>query len=506
MSAVDGVLMGLGNAIAPENLLAVLVGVALGTLVGILPGIGPVGGLTILLPFTFHMDLTQGIVVMAGIYYGTMYGGSTTSILAAIPGEVASTVTCLDGHQMAKRGRASSALAIAAIGSFVAGTIGVIGVTFLAPPLVSVALAFGPAEYFALALLGLSMASFLGSSSLVSGLAMAVVGLGLSTVGMDVIFGLPRFTFGMLELGAGLDMVPVLMGLFGIAEVLESLGENQSRTVIKANLFDFRRLWPSKKEMSAAYGPIARGSLMGFFIGILPGSGAVVSSFVSYAVEKRLSRTPERFGQGAIEGLAGPESANNAAAAGAMIPLLTLGLPYSVVTAILLSAMNVQGVYPSPLLMQREPVFFWTVIASMYIGNVMLLILNLPLVGLWASLLRTPFRVLFPLILLFCMTGVYATNNRLFDLWIMLGFGVIGYFMRKADLPAAPLALGLVLGPLMEKALSQAMVLSEGNPMIFVTRPFSATVLAFATVVIAIPAFQAVTAKSVISLPHEEVE
>lgn len=487
MGAIDGLLMGLSGAITPENLLSVLIGVALGTLIGVLPGIGPVGGLTILLPFTFHMDLTQAIVMMAGIYYGTMYGGSTTSILAAIPGEVASAVTVLDGHQMAKQGRASAALAIAAIGSFVAGTVGVVGVTFLSPPLISVALAFSPAEYFSLAILGLTMAALLGTRSLINGLAMAAVGLMLSTVGMDVIFGEPRLTFGMLELTAGIELVPVLMGIFGIAEVLESLEETQTRAVLKTNLFDLRKLWPSREEMRASSGPIARGSVLGFFVGILPGAGAVVSSFLSYAVEKRISRTPERFGQGAIEGVAGPEAANNAAAAGAMIPLLTLGLPYSVVTAILLSAMYVKGVYPSPLLMERAPMFFWTVIASMYVGNVMLLVLNLPLVGLWASLLRTPFRLLFPLILLFCMTGVYSANSRLFDLWVMLAFGVIGYLMRKVDLPAAPLALGLVLGPLIEKNLSQAMIISGGSPLILVTRPVSAVVLGMAFIVILIP-------------------
>jgi putative tricarboxylic transport membrane protein len=487
MDIAQGLLIGFQGALTPGNLLACFVGVLWGTLVGVLPGIGPAGGMTILMPLTFSMDVTQALIMMAGIYYGSMYGGSTTSILAAIPGEIASAVTILDGHQMARKGRAGVALSLSAIGSFIAGTFGTIALTLLAPPLVSVALGFGPPEYFSIALVGLVMSSYLGGNSFLRGLATAVFGLMISMVGMHIISSAQRFTFGWLELLSGVEIVAVLMGIFGVAEVLVTIEKHFRIDILHAGLFDFRRLLPNRQDWRDSAWPIARGSVVGFFLGMLPGAAGTVSAFVSYAIEKRLSRHPEKFGTGIVEGVAGPESANNSGAAGAMIPLLALGVPYSVVTAIMLSAMMVHGIFPSPLVMQNQPQFFWAVIASMYIGNIMLLILNLPLVGMWASILRLPYRWLFPLILLFTMTGVYSINFSLFDLWIMLLFGVIGYFMKKFDFPAAPLALALVLGPLMENALSQSMILSNGSLMIFVARPLSAVLIGIVFLVLLSP-------------------
>lgn len=495
MDIAQGLLIGLAGALTPNTLLACFVGVLWGTLVGVLPGIGPVGGLVLLLPLTYKMDATAATVMMAGIYYGAMYGGSTTSILANIPGEVASVVTCIDGHQMAKKGRAGPALAIAAIGSFVAGTFATFGLALVAPPLVSVSLSFGPPEYFALVVLGLSMVSYLSGASVIKGLTMAVFGLMLGTVGMAVITGTYRYTFGILELSNGIGLVPVAVGLFGIGEVLSAIEGKMKTDVLQPNLFDFRKLMPSREDFRLATPAIARGSALGFFIGILPGPAAVMSSFMSYVVEKRVSKHPERFGTGVIEGVAGPESANNAAAGGAMIPLMALGLPYNVVTALMLNAMVVHGMQPSPLLMQKQPQFFWTVVASMYVGNAMLLVLNLPLVGLWASLLRIPYRYFFPVILLFCITGVYAVNYSVLDLQIMILFGILGYLMRKLDYPAAPVLLGLVLGPLLENALGQSMIISSGDPTIFVRRPISGTIISIALVLLILPAVRWIMGK-----------
>ncbi len=490
MDILQGLLTGFAGALTSNNLLACFLGVLWGTLVGVLPGIGPVGGLVLLLPLTYQLDVTTGMVMMAGIYYGTMYGGSTTSILANIPGEVATVVTCLDGHQMALKGRAGPALAIAAVASFVAGTVAVIGLTLIAPPLVSVSLSFGPPEFFALMFLGLSMVSYLSGNSIVRGLMMAVFGLMLGTVGVDIITGTYRYTFGNAHLMSGIDLVPVAIGIFGVGEVLASLEGNVKQDLIQPNLFDFRRMMPTGNDWRRATPAMLRGSFLGFFIGILPGAAAVVSSFMSYALEKRLSKHPEQFGTGAIEGVAGPEAANNSATGGAMIPLLALGVPYNVVTALMLNAMIVHGMHPSPLLMSKQPEFFWTVVASMYVGNAMLLVLNLPLVGLWASLLRIPYQYFFPVILLLCLTGVYAVNYRLIDLQLMLGFGVLGYLMRKADFPGAPILLGLVLGPLFENALGQSMIISSGNPMIFATRPISATIMSIGIILLIFPALR----------------
>jgi len=478
MDILHGLLYGLSHAIEPQNLMMGFLGCLWGTMVGVLPGIGPVAGITILMPFTFGMGLTPSMVMMAGIYYGAMYGGSTTSILVGVPGETSSIVTIFDGHQMAKKGRAGAALALAAIGSFVAGTFGIVGLTFLAPTLAELAIGFGPPEYFALALVGLSMSSFLSSASLAKGLAMAVVGLILSTVGLDIISGQPRFAFNNMDLAGGLDLVSVLIGLYGISEVMEMMASKVRPQIRHEKLWNLRRLFPNRVEWSLSIWPIIRGSVMGFFVGALPGAGGTVPSFISYAMEKRISKTPERFGKGAPEGLAGPEAANNSGAVGAMVVLLTLGLPYNVVTAIMLSAMIAHGVFPSPLLMARSPDFFWTVVASMYIGNVLLLILNLPLVGVWSSLLRLPYRWMTVFIVLFCIVGVYSMEYRTFDLLLMALFGGIGYIMKRVDLPAAPLALAMVLGPIMERSLIQSLLISDGSPLIFVTRPFAAVSMA----------------------------
>lgn len=490
MDITQGLLMGLSGALTPNNLLACFLGVLWGTLVGVLPGIGPVGGLVLLLPLTYQMDVTAGMVMMAGIYYGAMYGGSTTSILANIPGEVASVVTCLDGYQMGRKGRAGPALAIAAIASFIAGTVAVIGLTLVAPPLVSVSLSFGPPEYFALMFLGLSMVSYLSGRSIIKGLMMAFFGLMIGSVGVDIITGTFRYTFGNAHLASGIDLVPVAIGIFGVGEVLTCIEGQMKQDVLQPNLFDFRKLMPSREDFRLAIPAMLRGSVLGFFIGILPGAAAVVSSFISYAVEKRLSKHPEKFGTGVIEGVAGPEAANNSATGGAMIPLLALGVPYNVVTALMLNAMIVHGMHPSPLLMHQQPQFFWTVVTSMYVGNAMLLVLNLPLVGLWASLLKIPYQYFFPIILLFCITGVYAVNYSIVDLQIMLVFGVLGYLMRKTDYPGAPVLLGLVLGPLFENALGQSMIISSGNPAIFITRPISGTIIAIALVLLIFPAIR----------------
>ncbi len=487
MDLSQGILLGLQNATTPGNLLVCFIGVLWGTMVGVLPGIGPVGGMAILMPLTFNMDMTSGIIMMAGIYYGSMYGGSTTSILAAIPGEVASAVTILDGHQMARNGRPGVALALSAIGSFVAGTLGVVALSFIAVPLVTVALQFGPTEYFAIAMLGLAMAAYLGADSMLRGVCMAVVGLMVSTVGMSVITAESRYTFNMLELSSGIEPVAVFMGIFGVAEVLVSTERSLQVKVEHAGLFDFRSLLPNRGDWQASFGPMGRGSVLGFIVGILPGAGGTVSSFLSYAMEKRLSKHPEKFGTGIVEGVIGPESANNAAAAGSMIPLLCLGVPYNVVTAIMLSTMVVHGIYPSPMLVEREPLFFWTVIGSMYIGNVLLLVLNLPLVGFWASLLKVPYRWLVPLIMLFSITGVYSINGNLWDVWMMLLFGAIGYFMKKLQFPAAPLALALVLGPLIERTMSEALIISGGSPIVFFTRPMSGAMLTVALLVLVLP-------------------
>jgi putative tricarboxylic transport membrane protein len=474
MDVLQQVGQGFLIALTPQNLLFCFIGVLAGTLIGVLPGIGPVSGVAILLPITFSLEPTAGMIMLAGIYYGSMYGGSTTSILINTPGESASVMTCLDGYAMARQGRAGAALGMSAIASFIAGTLSVLGLMLLAPPLAAFALSFGPAEYFALMVLGLTTLTRLAGKSLTKGLMMGAFGLALGTIGIDPITGSARFTFGRVELLDGIGFVPVAMGLFALAEIFANAEHSLSRDVFRTEL---KGLWPTAGDWLAVRWTMLRATVIGFFIGALPGAGATVAAFMAYAVEKRASKHPERFGTGVIEGVAAPEAANNAATGGALVPLLTLGLPSSATTAVMLGALLIFGLRPGPLLMTERPDFFWAVVTSMYVGNVMLLVLNLPLVGLWASMLRIPYTILLPLILLFTLIGAYALNNNVSDVWIMITFGVVGYLMRKFDYPAAPVVLALVLGPLMETNFRRALSLSQGDYSVFLTHPISAFLL-----------------------------
>jgi len=471
--------LGLGFSITlqPTNLLFCFIGVLVGTFIGVLPGLGPIAAIALLLPLTFKMAPAAAIIMLAGIYYGAMYGGSTTSILVNIPGEAASVVTCLDGYQMARQGRAGPALGIAALGSFIAGTVGLVGLMFFAPLLGAFALGFGPPEYFAITFLGLTLVSYLSRGSILKALLMAVLGLLLGTIGTDPISGQERFSYGSLTLGDGLGLVPIAMGLFGVAEILDNLGRSLRGDVYEREI---KGLLPSLDDWKDSIWPIVRGSVMGFFIGILPGPSGAMSSFASYAIEKRLSRHPEKFGKGAIEGVAGPESANNSATAGAFIPLLSLGLPSNIVMALFIGALLIHGVQPGPLFMKNYPELFWGVVASMYVGNAMLLILNLPLIGIWVRLLRVPYVILYPLILLFCLIGVYSINNNIVEIFIMVIAGVAGLTLRRLGFDSAPFLLALVLGPMMESSLRQALLISRGSFAIFFTRPVSGVLMIFA--------------------------
>jgi putative tricarboxylic transport membrane protein len=472
----SNVALGFSVALTPTNLLFCFIGSVVGTLVGVLPGLGPVGAVAFLLSLTFKMEPATAIIMLAGIYYGAMYGGSTTSILVNIPGETASVVTCLDGYRMARQGRAGAALGISAFGSFIAGTFGVIGLMFLAPPLGRAALRFGPPEYFALTLTGLTLVAYLTQSSLIKALIMTVLGLLAGVVGMDPISGEERFAYGSLTLRDGFGLVPVAMGLFGITEILDNLAILATQSVYDTKI---KGLLPNRNDWKDSAWPIARGSVLGFFLGILPGPGPVISSFVSYAMEKRLSCYPEKFGTGVIEGVAGPESANNSATAGSFIPLLSLGIPTSAIMALFMGALMIHGIQPGPLFISKYPDLFWGFIASMYIGNVMLLVLNLPLIGLWVRLLKTPYVILFPLILLFCLIGVYSLNSNVSEIVIMLAFGILGFFLRRAGFEGAPFILAMVLGPIMETSLRQSLLISRGSFGIFVTRPICAVLMGF---------------------------
>jgi putative tricarboxylic transport membrane protein len=465
---------GFSLGLQPANLAFCFLGVLMGTLVGVLPGLGPMGAIAILLPATFRMPPVTAIIMLAGIYYGAMYGGSTTSVLVNIPGEAASVVTCLDGHEMAKKGRAGAALGIAAFGSFIAGTLGLVGLMLFAAPLARFGLEFGPPEYFGVIFLGLSLIVYLSQGSIIRSLIMGGVGLILSCVGMDRIAGSPRMTFDLLELWNGIDMVSLGMGLFGISEILITLEETASPEILKTKI---KNLLPNRSDWKQAKGPVLRGTVLGFFLGILPGGGAVISSFLSYGLEKRLSKTPERFGKGAIEGVAGPEAANNAATSGAFVPFLTLGIPPNVVMALLFGALLIHGVRPGPFLLKDHPDLFWGLISSMYIGNVMLLVLNLPLIPIWVRVLKIPYRILFPLILLFCLIGSYSVGNSSFDVLVMVIFGVLGYLFRKFGYEGAPLILAFVLGPMLELNLRQSLLVSHGSFGIFFARPISAVAI-----------------------------
>lgn len=484
MDIFQGIFQGFQHAFTPVNLLACFFGVLVGTAVGVLPGIGPSGAIALLVPITFHMDATSAVIMLAGIYYGTMYGGSTTSILVNVPGEAASVITCLDGYQMARQGRAGPALGISAFASFIAGTLGVIGLMFLAPPLARVALGFGPPEIFALVFLAFALVGYLARGSMARALLMAVLGLLLASIGIEAISSQARFTFGILHLESGLDMVPLIMGLFGLSEIFLSLHERtEEEGKPHTRTPRFWELLPKGEDWRKSVAPIFRGSLIGFFIGILPGGTGIVSSFSSYALEKKISRHPERFGKGAIEGVAGPEAANNAAAQGAFIPLLTLGIPANSAMALTLGALMIHGVVPGPLLIKQNPEIFWGVVASMYIGNFLLLVLNLPLIGIWVRLLRISKKLLYPLIVLFCIIGAYSVNNNLFDVGALFFFGFLGYGLRRLNFELAPLILGFILGPIMEMNARQALIISEGRLSVFFSSTTAAVLLGVSAVV-----------------------
>jgi putative tricarboxylic transport membrane protein len=473
----DQILLGFQVTFQPINILFCGIGVLVGTLVGVLPGIGPAGAMALLLPATFQFSSTSTLILLAGIYYGVQYGGSTTSILVNIPGEASSVVTCIDGYQMARNGRAGPALGIAAWGSFIAGTIANIGLMFVAAPLAHAALSLGPPEYFSLMCTGLIVVTYLAQGSVVKAIMMALVGIILGSIGLDLISGMPRFTLGINELTDGIGIIPLVMGLFGISEIFQNLEGNQQREIFKTRVSN---LWPSAKDWMQARWAIVRGTVIGFILGILPGGGAVISTFVAYSVEKKISKNPERFGKGAIEGVAAPESANNAAAGSSLIPLLSLGIPPNPIMAIFFSALLIHGIQPGPLLIKEHPDLFWGLVASLYLGNTLLLILNLPLIGMWVKVLKIPYKILFPLILLFCLIGAYSTNYVAFDLYVMILFGALGWVMRKFGYEAAPLILAYVLGPMLETALRQSLLISGGSFSIFVTRPISAISLGVA--------------------------
>jgi len=486
MEVLQHLNFGFSVALQPINLIYCFIGVLIGTLVGVLPGVGPSAALSLLLPVTFYVPPVSTIILLAGITYGAMYGGSTTSILVNIPGEAASVVTCLDGYQMARKGRAGAALGISAIGSFFAGTITIFLLIFLAPPLANFALKFGPPEYFSLMVLGLSIMVYLAKGSIINALIMVCFGLIIGCIGLDQITGVPRFVYKSITLMDGIGLVQVVIGLFGVSEVLINVEKS-----FKREIFDTRvkGLLPNKEEWKRSIGPIGRGSLIGFFLGIIPGMSVVIPTFVSYVLEKKLSRSPEKFGTGMIEGVAGPESANNAASTAVLVPTLSLGIPTGASTALLLGALMIHGIRPGPLLIKESPDVFWGLIASLYIGNIMLIVLNLPLIGLWVKILKVPYHYLFSLILLLCIIGSYITNNNFYDIIIMLTFGIIGYLMKKFNYEAAPLVLALVLGPMMEKAFQRSLMMSEGGFRIFFERSISATFLILALLILISPIF-----------------
>jgi len=474
-------ILGFGVALTGWNIALCLIGAMVGTLVGVLPGVGPLATIAMLLPITFGLPPVGALIMLAGIYYGAQYGGSTTSILVNIPGEASSVVTTLDGHQMARKGRAGPALAIAALGSFFAGCVSTVLVAALGAPLTSVALQFGPAEYFSLMVLGLVFAVVLARGSVLKAIAMIIMGLLMSMVGSDIETGQSRMAFDVPELSDGIGFVVVAMGVFGFAEIMRNLEQESSRSVVHAKLTGLMPTWP---DLKAASGAIIRGTTLGSILGILPGGGAVIAAFAAYTFEKKVSKDPSRFGQGAIEGVAAPESANNAAAQTSFIPLLTLGIPPNAVMALMVGAMTIHGIVPGPQVMTKQPELFWGMIASMWLGNLMLVIINLPMVGVWVRLLRVPYRMLFPAIIIFCAIGVYSINNSAFDAVMTALYGVVGYWLVKHDFEPAPMLLGFVLGPLMEENLRRAMLIARGDPSTFVTRPISGGLIALAVLLL----------------------
>jgi putative tricarboxylic transport membrane protein len=486
MDFIGNLFLGVQTVFTFQNLLYCFIGVFIGNLIGVLPGIGPVGTISLLLPITYGTKPVSAIIMLSGIYYGAMYGGTITSILVNIPGEAASIVTTLDGYQMTLRGRAGPALGIAAFGSFIAGTFGVVILMFLVEPLSEFALKFGPPEFFSLMIFALTTASYLSQGSKIKAFIMAILGICLSQIGLDPIVSKSRFTFGITNLLDGIGLIPLVMGLFGISEVLINLEESENLEVLKGKI---KNLLPSLKDWKDSIGAIIRGTFLGFFLGILPGGGATLSSFVSYTMEKKISKHPERFGKGAIEGVAGPESANNSAVSGAFVPLFTLGLPANAVMALLLGALMIHGLTPGPFLIKKNPDIFWGTIVSMYIGNILLLVLNVPLIGLWVRLLRVPYKILFPFILFFCLIGSYSLNSSVFDIVTMIIFGVIGYIFKKLKYEPAPLVMAFILGPLLENYLRQSLLISSGNLTIFIIRPISVSCLITALLILVLPIF-----------------
>jgi len=484
LGALDGLTYGFSVCCTFTNLLAVMLGALIGTIVGVMPGIGPVGAMAMLLPVTLTMGPTAAMIMLAGIYYGAQYGGSTTAILMNVPGEASSVVTCIDGYQMARKGRAGAALSIAAVGSFIAGTLGVAGLTIFAPTLAKAALSFGPPEYCAMAILGLFTLSRIGGGSFWQSLISLSIGLMIATVGMDPIAGTPRFTFGSLRLIQGIEVVPVVMGLFGIAEIFSMAEEVCGPSeIMKVKI---KELFPTRAEWKRSLGAMFRGGGIGFIMGILPGAYPL-TTFASYSIEHRLSKHPEEFGKGAVEGLAGPESANNAATAGALVPLMSLGIPFSASTALILAALVIQGVQPGPFLISEHPDVFWGVLASMYLGNIAMLILNLPLVGIWVWLLRIPQSVLVALVGVLCLIGVYSVNSSVVDLAVMLMMGAVGYIFKKANFPVVPLVVGLILGSMLEASFRQSLLMGRGNLFIFLQRPVSGSLLIALILILATP-------------------
>jgi TctA family transporter len=477
MELLSNLALGFQTAVTPMNLLYCLLGALIGTLIGVLPGIGPVQTIAILLPTTFALPPVSALIMLAGIYYGAQYGGSTTSILVNVPGEASSVVTCLDGHQMARQGRAGAALTVSALGSFAAGSFATLVLAVLAVPLSELAFQFGPAEYFALMVFGLIGSVVLASGSMIKAVGMIVIGLLLGMIGTDVTSGAHRFTFGITELSDGIGFVSLAMGLFGICDIINSLEKREKRDILKSKLTG---LWLKKEDLRAAAPAVLRGTICGSLLGILPGGGAIISSFTAYMIEKKCARNPERFGTGDIRGVAAPESANNAAAQTSFVPLLTLGIPPNVILAMMAGAMMIHGIQPGPRVITSNPALFWGVIVSMWLGNVILVLLNLPLVGIWVRLLSVPYRLLYPAILLFCCIGLYSVNNNTFDIGLTALCGLLGYVFHKLECEPAPLILGFVLGPMLEENLRRAMLLSRGDPSVFFTRPLSLAFLVLA--------------------------
>jgi putative tricarboxylic transport membrane protein len=482
MDYFQGLATGFYIVFQPINFFYCFIGVLVGTVVGVLPGIGPLGAIAIFLPSTYGVAPVTGIIMLAGIYYGAMYGGSITSILVNIPGESASVVTCLDGYQMARKGRAGPALGISAFGSFIGGTLSVIGLMFFVYPLAEIAVKFGPPEYFAIMVIGMTLVTYLSSGSLLKSGIMTLIGLILGCAGSDIFTGKDRFILGIDELKDGWPLVPMFMGLYGIGEVLINLEKPETISVFETKV---KQLLPNLEDWKKSIGPIWRGSILGFFLGIMPGGGAVLSSFVDYTVEKRISKHPEKFGTGTIEGVAGPETANNAACAAAFIPLMAFGIPANIVMAVILGGLLIHGITPGPLFIQKHPDIFWGVVASMYLGNIMLLVLNLPLIQIWVKLLKMPYKILFPLILFFCLIGAYSIDNKVFDLYVMIFFGVVGYILKKLEYEFASWALAFVLGPMMETAFRQSLIMSDGSLFIFFKRPIVAVCLGISVMLLA---------------------